>query len=72
MGAGLIVNNASTLNAVGRTHPGGNKRDGGTAEFSFCDGHVEQMTVIDSIKKQLWGDRVYSITGNNRVSPNPF
>ena len=30
------------------------------------------MTVIDSVKKQLWGDRNYSISGNNRVSPNPF
>jgi prepilin-type processing-associated H-X9-DG protein len=72
MGPGMIVNNSSALNAVGRTHPGGDKRYGGTAEFSFCDGHVEQMTVVQSIKKQLWGDRVYSLTGNNRVSPNPF
>ncbi len=72
MGAGMIVNNSTTLNAVGRTHPGGSKRYGGTAQFAFCDGHVEQMSVVDSIKKQLWGDRAFSITGNNRVSPNPF
>jgi prepilin-type N-terminal cleavage/methylation domain-containing protein/prepilin-type processing-associated H-X9-DG protein len=72
MGANMIVNNATALNAVGRTHPGGNKRYGGTAEFAFCDGHVEQMNVVDSVKKQLWGDRNYSISGNNRVSPNPF
>ena len=72
MGANMIVNNSSALNAVGRHHPGGDKRYGGTAEFSFVDGHVEQMTVLQSVKKQLWGDRVYSLTGNNRVNPNPF
>ncbi|MBC7833923.1 MAG: DUF1559 domain-containing protein [Phycisphaerales bacterium] len=55
------------LNAVGRQHPGGDNAYGGTANFSFVDGHVERATVVDTIKKQLWGDRFYSITGGNRV-----
>jgi prepilin-type processing-associated H-X9-DG protein len=69
IGPMMIVDPDTTLNAVGRHHPGGDRTYGGTAQFSFCDGHVEQMTVIDSIKKQLWGDRVYSLSGNNRVAP---
>ena len=30
------------------------------------------MTVLQSVQKKLWGDRVYSLSGNNRVSNNPF
>ena len=37
---------------------------GGTANFVFVDGHVETMTVIESIEQQLWGDRFHSLTGN--------
>lgn len=56
----------SVLNAVGRSHPGGpGKTMGGTANFSFVDGHVERMHVKDSIEKRLWGDRFYSLTGRN-------
>ena len=31
------------------------------------DGHVEFMTVQETIKQRKWGDRVYSVTGDNRV-----
>ena len=58
----------TTLNAVGRHHPGKDKK-GGTANFCFVDGHVEQMTVLQSLQQRKWGDRFYSITGENRVSP---
>lgn len=51
----------SLLNAVGRHHAGG------TANFSFVDGHVETITVLETVQKRLWGDRVHSLTGNNRV-----
>jgi prepilin-type N-terminal cleavage/methylation domain-containing protein len=57
----------SELNMVGRFHPGGDKGYGGTTIFAFVDAHVERMTVNDSIRKQKWGDRVYSINGDNRV-----
>ncbi len=57
----------SVLNAVGRTHPGGDagKAYGGTANFAFVDGHVERTTVRETISKKLWGDRFYSLTGRN-------
>jgi prepilin-type N-terminal cleavage/methylation domain-containing protein/prepilin-type processing-associated H-X9-DG protein len=67
LGEGMIVSPLTALNAVGRSHPGGDSTYGGTANFAFCDGHVERMSVIDSIKKRLWGDRFYSITGGNEV-----
>ncbi len=58
----------SELNAVGRFHGGGETKGwGGTTHFGFVDGHVDRMSLIDSIEKQLWGDRMYSVTGNNRV-----
>jgi prepilin-type processing-associated H-X9-DG protein len=53
------------LNAVGRSHPGKDKWIGGTANFGFVDGHAERMSVLDSITRRLWGDRYYSLTGNN-------
>lgn len=58
----------SELNAVGRFHGGGDTKGwGGTTHFAFVDGHVERMNIIESIEKQLWGDRMYSVTGNNRA-----
>ena len=57
-------------NAVGRHHPGGGqdrRKYGGTANFLFCDGHVERMTVYESLHKRLWGDRYYSLNGPNQV-----
>jgi prepilin-type processing-associated H-X9-DG protein len=63
LGPGMIRDGNSILNAVGRTHPGGDKQYGGTANFSFIDGHVERMTVIKSIEQRKWGDQYYSLTG---------
>jgi len=57
-----------TLNAVGRHHGKTSGPYGGQASFAFVDGHVEQMNVVDSVKKKLWGERFYSLTGNNRVN----
>ena len=57
----------SILNAVGRTHKGRRDDKGGGANFAFVDNHVEMMTVSESIKQKKWGDRAYSITGDNRV-----
>jgi prepilin-type N-terminal cleavage/methylation domain-containing protein/prepilin-type processing-associated H-X9-DG protein len=60
----------SPLNAVGRSHPGGDRKIGGSANFAMVDGHVERMTVADSIARKLWGDRFYSLTGGgDRVQP---
>jgi prepilin-type N-terminal cleavage/methylation domain-containing protein/prepilin-type processing-associated H-X9-DG protein len=66
-GSNLVVHPNSILNAVGRHHPGKKDEWGGTANFVFIDGHVETMTVAQSIRDRKWGDRYYSLTGNNKV-----
>ncbi|MCW5764937.1 MAG: type II secretion system protein [Phycisphaeraceae bacterium] len=66
LGPGMITDANSTLNAVGRHHPGvssAGKQYGGTVNFAFLDGHVERLNVVDSVRKRLWGDRFYSLTG---------
>ena len=55
------------INAIGRSHPGGKQPYGGTANFVYCDGHVERMTALDSVKNRQWGDRYWSISGENKV-----
>ena len=56
------------LNGVGRHHGGTKGKYGGTANFVFADGHVDRMNVSETVKKKLWGDRFYSVTGNNKVN----
>lgn len=64
----LISGGAGTLlNAVGRTHKGKKDDKGGASNHAFSDGHVEFMTVQETIRQRKWGDRIYSITGDNRV-----
>jgi prepilin-type processing-associated H-X9-DG protein len=55
------------INVVGRHHPGGDKEYGGTSNFLYCDGHVENKTITESMKRREWGDRYYSLSGENRV-----
>ena len=60
----------TTLNAVGRHHPGAKSSKGGSANFAFVDGHVESSTIDATIEKQRWGDKFWSITGgSNAVDP---
>jgi len=68
LGKNMIVNGNSVLNAVGRHHT---PKDGygGSADFVFTDGHVERTTLYQTILKRRWGDRFYSISGNNKVEP---
>lgn len=54
----------SNLNAVGRQQPGSKGPYGGMSHFVFVDGHVDRMNVVDTLKKRLWGDKYYSLTGN--------
>ncbi len=54
----------STLNAVGRHHKGKRDIKGGGANFVFVDGHVEQSTILETIRKRRWGDKFWSLTGN--------
>ena len=50
-----------SLYAVGRHHPG--KK----TNFAFTDGHVEMLDVVDTLERELWGDRFYSLRGENRL-----
>jgi prepilin-type N-terminal cleavage/methylation domain-containing protein/prepilin-type processing-associated H-X9-DG protein len=73
IGNGMIGNANTTLNAVGRHHPGGDKTYGGTVNFVFTDGHIERTTIMQTIKDRKWGDRFYSLTGRNiRVDIDGF
>jgi len=65
-----LLNVQSTLNAVGRHHPGRGTRSemGGLANFSYADGHVERKNVYDSVVERQWGDKYLTITGTQEVS----
>lgn len=63
LGPGMIGNDATVLNAVGRQHDGNTGKYGGKANFAFIDGHVERMNVVETVRKRLWGDKIYSLTG---------
>ena len=65
-------NGGSQLNLVGRIHPGAKDHAyGGTTNFAFADGHAERSTILDTIRKKRWGDRIYSVTGNNALTDAP-
>ncbi|MCC7388763.1 MAG: hypothetical protein IT431_08330 [Phycisphaerales bacterium] len=61
VGTGMIEHPNTILNAVGRHH------EGGTAHFAATDGSVFRTTVRDTVERRLWGERFWSITGDNRV-----
>lgn len=67
LGEGMIEANDSVLNAVGRHHPAEKGPYGGTVNFAFVDGHVERLRVLETVEKRLWGDRYFSLSGDNRV-----
>jgi prepilin-type N-terminal cleavage/methylation domain-containing protein/prepilin-type processing-associated H-X9-DG protein len=73
LGENMIKDGNTILNAVGRHHPGGDAEFGGTANFVYVDGHAARMTVLESIVKRQWGERFYTLTGQNtRVSEDDF
>lgn len=61
---GAIADPNTELNAVGRHHTGN------AANFAFLDGHLETMTVQNSVLQRKWGDKFYSISGDNRIDTN--
>lgn len=72
MGAHLIEDGNSSLNAIGRHHPGAKDvAYGGTANFAYVDGHVERSTILETIRQRRWGDRFYTITGRNNGVYDP-
>lgn len=44
------------VNMAGEAHAG-------KGNFCFVDGHVERMTVKETVEQRLWGDKFYSLTG---------
>ena len=68
IGANLIEDGNTQLNAVWRGHP--RKQ----ANFVYIDGHVEGKTVQETVKNREWGNRVLSLSGDNRVNldANPW
>ncbi len=40
---------------------------GGKGNFLFVDGHVDRFTIQETITGRLWGDRYYSLSGDNKV-----
>lgn len=67
--AGAIESSTRTnLNAIGRHHPGTKNSRGGSANFAYVDGHVEQSNVQATVEQRRWGDKFWSMGGNaNRV-----
>ncbi|MDP1662713.1 MAG: prepilin-type N-terminal cleavage/methylation domain-containing protein [Phycisphaerales bacterium] len=63
LGPNMIGDTRTSLNAVGRHHGGSKGQFGGQSNFAFCDGHVERMNVVDTVRKKLWGDKFWSVTG---------
>jgi len=59
-GSAWMGKEPTILNAVGQHH-------GGKGNFVFVDGHVDTMSVKETVRQRLWGDRFYSLTGNNKV-----
>jgi prepilin-type N-terminal cleavage/methylation domain-containing protein/prepilin-type processing-associated H-X9-DG protein len=62
---------AFSASVVGRHHKGQDDF-GGSGNFGFMDGHVENSTIAKTMTQRLWGERVWSVTGDNRIrQPNP-
>jgi len=61
----------SQINAIGRHHPTGDKvyrkKFGGVANYMFGDGHAETLTVIETMRRRMWGDQYYGLNGESTV-----
>ncbi|MGD0767986.1 MAG: type II secretion system protein [Tepidisphaeraceae bacterium] len=64
----------SSLDWVGRVH-GSFKLDGSgwdtrTTNFLYCDGHVENKNIADTLNPWEWGDEMYSLNPGSDISVN--
>ncbi|MGB0715854.1 MAG: prepilin-type N-terminal cleavage/methylation domain-containing protein [Phycisphaerae bacterium] len=61
----------SQMNAVGRHHPTKDpffrERYGGSANFLYADMHVDNKTILETLRRRHWGDKYYSLEGANDV-----
>jgi len=59
------------INAVGRHHPTNDaifrEKFGGEANFLFVDAHAEAMTALKTMEDRKWGDRYFSLNGENEI-----
>jgi prepilin-type N-terminal cleavage/methylation domain-containing protein/prepilin-type processing-associated H-X9-DG protein len=64
-----LLDSDQLLNVVARHHPGGgtDKKFSGAANYLYCDGHVDRKNVRDTLVAREWGDKYYSLTGENGV-----
>lgn len=51
----LITDSDNQLNVISRAH-------NGRGNFAFADGHVSLMSLEETLEKNAWGDRFYSLT----------
>ena len=51
----LITDSDNQLNVISRVH-------NGQGNFAFADGHVDLMTLQETLEKNSWGDRFYSLS----------
>ena len=62
-----LIESENQLNCIGRHHPGQETYKGedygGKTSFAYADGHVEQKHVFETIEKEEWGQKFYSLTG---------
>lgn len=59
----------NTANAVGRHHPGGDGEWGGTANFTYADGHTERKHIKDTLIEKEWGSEYVSMKTARGVVP---
>ncbi|MCG3138621.1 MAG: hypothetical protein HJJLKODD_02487 [Phycisphaerae bacterium] len=68
-------------NFVGRHHTGPDPRRAvisrydnspvsGAVNWTFVDGHVERMNIVDALDRKIFGDRIYSLSGCNGIVQN--
>lgn len=55
-----LIDSADPINVFSRTH-------GGKGITGYTDGHAALRTVAETIDNEEWGQRFYSMTGNNDV-----
>jgi len=60
---GAIANGSPLINAVGRHHAGADRAYGGNANYVFMDGHTESLNIRQTLERNLWGDKFYSLSG---------
>ncbi len=62
---GLTTYPNPPINAIGRHHPGGDGKLGGTTNFTAADGSTQRSTVVEATEEWIWGSKFHSLSGEN-------